>query len=33
MQERLDAGMAQVPVEIKTVVVWETEKNVATYRP
>ncbi len=33
MEERLQSGLAEVPVAIKEVVVWETEKNIATYRP
>ncbi len=33
MQEKLQAGLAQVPVTIKEVTVWETEKNIAVYRP
>ena len=33
IQEKLDAGLAQVPVSVKEVTVWETEKNIAVYRP
>ena len=33
MQEKLRNGLAQVPVTIKEVTVWETEKNIAVYRP
>jgi 6-pyruvoyltetrahydropterin/6-carboxytetrahydropterin synthase len=33
MQEKLQGGLAQVPVTIKEVTLWETEKNIAVYRP
>ena len=32
-QKGLDDGLAEVPARVKEVVVWETEKNIATYRP
>ena len=32
-QKGLDDGLAQVPARVKEVVIWETEKNIATYRP
>jgi len=32
-QKGLESGLAEVPARVKEVVVWETEKNIATYRP
>jgi 6-pyruvoyltetrahydropterin/6-carboxytetrahydropterin synthase len=32
-QKGLDDGLAQVPARVTEVVIWETEKNIATYRP
>jgi 6-pyruvoyltetrahydropterin/6-carboxytetrahydropterin synthase len=32
-QKGLDDDLAQVPARVKEVVIWETEKNIATYRP
>jgi 6-pyruvoyltetrahydropterin/6-carboxytetrahydropterin synthase len=33
MQEKLDSGSADVPVEVTEVTIWETDTNIATYRP
>ena len=33
MQQKLDSGVAQVPVEVKSVTIWETDSNIATYVP
>jgi len=32
-QKKLHEGLAEVPARVSEVVVWETEKNIAKYRP
>ena len=33
VQEKLDSGAAEVPVRVTEVTIWETDTNIATYRP
>ncbi len=33
MQNELESGVAEVPVRVTSVTIWETDTNIATYRP